>query len=87
MNNHGMYIVYVVYNTSAARTYTGQTEDLTRRLLEHNQHSLGGFTSRFRGEWVLIYKESVATRSEALKREKQLKSGNGRAFIKQYIPG
>jgi putative endonuclease len=82
-----MFTVYVLYNILAKKSYTGQTDNINRRLLEHNNHSLGGFTSRYRGEWVLIYTESVTTRSEALMREKQLKSGNGRAYIKQYIPG
>jgi putative endonuclease len=82
-----MFTVYVLYNILAKKSYTGQTDNINRRLLEHNNHSLGGFTSRYRGEWVLIYTESVTTRSEALMREKQLKSGNRRAYIKQYIPG
>ncbi len=81
-----MFQVYVIYNPLSQKTYTGQTEDLTRRLEQHNDHTFKSFTSRYRGEWVLIYKESVATRSEALIREKQLKSGNGREFIKQFIP-
>jgi putative endonuclease len=81
-----MYYVYVVYNSANSVTYTGQTEDLDRRINEHNEHKYKGFTSRYRGEWILIYNESVATRSDALKREKQLKSGSGREFIKQYIP-
>jgi len=81
-----MFTVYVIYNSSAKHTYTGQTEDLERRLGEHNSHTFKGFTSRFPGEWVLIYQESVATRSEAIRREKQLKSGNGRAYISQFIP-
>lgn len=81
-----MYVVYVLYNAQAIRTYTGQTENLTKRIQVHNDHTLGGYTSRYRGEWVLIYQESVATRSEAIKREKQLKCGNGREYIKQYIP-
>ena len=81
-----MFSVYAIYNQSAQKMYIGQTMDVRRRLVEHNEHLLGGFTSRYRGEWVLIYEESVATRSDALKREKQLKSGNGRAYLKQFIP-
>ena len=81
-----MYFVYVLYNREVKRTYTGQTKDLNQRLEQHNNHFFRSFTSRYRGTWVLIYKESVATRSEALIRENQLKSGNGRAFIKQFIP-
>ena len=82
-----MFTIYVLYNSTAQKTYTGQTEDLERRINQHNNHQLGKFTACYRGKWVLIYQESVATRTEALKREKQLKSGNGRMFIKQFIPG
>ena len=81
-----MYTVYALYNQSSYKIYIGQTNDLKRRLIEHNQKRGRHYTAQYRGTWVLIYKESVATRSEVLTREKQLKSGNGRAFIKQFIP-
>jgi putative endonuclease len=81
-----MFYVYALYNKFAQKIYIGQTEDIDRRIRQHNEHTFKGFTSRYQGEWVLIYKESVTTRSDALKREKQLKSGNGRAFIKTNIP-
>jgi putative endonuclease len=81
-----MFVVYAIYNPDAGKTYIGQTEDITRRLRQHNEHEFKSYTARFPGEWELIYSESVATRSEAIKREKQLKSGNGRAYIKTYIP-
>ncbi|MDZ7786303.1 MAG: GIY-YIG nuclease family protein [Candidatus Saccharibacteria bacterium] len=81
-----MFTVYAILNKRANKIYIGQTENMKRRLTEHNEHTLGGYTSRYPGEWVLIYKESVATRSEALRREKQLKSGDGREFIKTFIP-
>ncbi|MDX1765515.1 MAG: GIY-YIG nuclease family protein [Candidatus Saccharimonadales bacterium] len=82
-----MYYVYVIFNRRANKIYIGQTEDLLRRLELHNNHELGGFTSRFEGEWVLIYTEEAATRSEAIKREKQLKSFRGREYVKRHIPG
>lgn len=81
-----MFEVYVIYNKEAGKIYVGQTNDLKRRVEEHNWHTIKGFTARFRTEWILIYTESLATRSEALTRERQLKSGNGRGFIKQFIP-
>ena len=81
-----MFDVYAIYNVLAHRMYIGQTEDLQRRLKQHNEHTFVGYTARYRGEWVLIYHESAATRSDALRREKQLKSGNGRAFLKTHIP-
>ena len=81
-----MYQVYAIYNRSAERMYIGQTEAIEDRLEAHNEHRLGGYTSRFQGKWELIYTESAATRSEALTRERQLKSHKGRDFLKSYIP-
>jgi len=81
-----MYIVYAIFNRDADKIYIGQTMDIHERLQQHNEHTLKGYTSRFEGEWSLIYTESVATRSEALKREKQLKSYRGREFVKTHIP-
>ncbi len=81
----GMFCVYAIYNKEFEKYYIGQTHSIDKRLLEHNNHTFKSYTSRFPGKWELIYKESVATRSEALLREKQLKSGNGRAFIKSLI--
>lgn len=81
-----MYTVYVIYNAKAHKIYIGQTEDIDRRVRQHNEHAFVDYTARFPGEWKLIYSESVATRSEALQREKQLKSGNGREYVKTYIP-
>ena len=81
-----MYTVYALYNADNQKIYIGQTEDLERRLELHNNHQLGGYTSRFDGIWVIIYSEEVATRTEALVREKQLKSYQGRQFIKKRIP-
>jgi putative endonuclease len=80
-----MFVVYAIYNSDADKIYIGQTSDIDERLRLHNEHTFKGFTSRFRGEWKLVYKEPVATRSEALRREKQLKSGNGRAYIKSLL--
>jgi putative endonuclease len=82
-----MFVVYVLHNSSADKIYIGQTQDLVARLNAHNnKHEGKSYTSRFENEWKVIYQESFATRSEAIKRERQLKSHQGRAFIKIYIP-
>ena len=62
--------------------YTGYTADLERRLNEHNQEILGKFT-KGKGPWILIHQEEFATKKEALIREKELKTGKGRDFIKR----
>uniref|UniRef100_UPI00404871ED GIY-YIG nuclease family protein n=1 Tax=Flavobacterium sp. TaxID=239 RepID=UPI00404871ED len=43
-----------------------------------------GYTIKFR-PWQVIYVEFFTTKSEALKREKFLKTGNGREFIKEVV--
>ncbi len=83
-----MYTVYALYNQANKKIYIGQTEDLPKRLEMHQQSGFGEnhYTARFRGTWELIYQESVETREQAIKREKQLKSYQGRQFIKKQIP-
>jgi putative endonuclease len=80
-----MYTVYVLYNSNHQRIYIGQTQNLSERIILHKNHTFKGYTSRFDGEWQLIYSEEVGTRQEALKREKQLKSYRGREFVKTFI--
>ena len=83
-----MYYVYAIHNKNADKIYIGQTKNVQARLTAHNnKHKARSFTAKFEGEWKLIYRESIATRSEAIKREKSLKSAKGREFLKQFIPG
>ena len=70
------YTVYILYSTSSSRTYVGYTNDLERRLWEHNHHSGKSFTSRYR-PWVVVYTEKYIEKSEAMRREKWFKSGQG----------
>jgi predicted GIY-YIG superfamily endonuclease len=65
-----MFHVYVLEN-SKGRLYIGHTEDLDRRLHQHNspegKEHLGKYTHR-NGPWSLVGSESYATRSEAMRR-------------------
>ena len=79
------FTVYVLKSLSTGRWYTGQTEDLGRRLLEHNTGTGPGRYTLNRGPWVLIYHEEFPDRSGAMKREKYLKTGAGRDFIKRVL--
>ena len=54
--------------------YTGIARDVERRIGEHNAHDqLGARYTRTRRPVVLVYREALATRSEASKREAQIK--------------
>ena len=81
-----MLFVYAIYNSISKKIYIGQTNNLERRLKEHNLKKGTHFTAKTKGTWTVIYKEDVLDRKNALIREKQLKSYRGRKFIKQYIP-
>ena len=77
---------YVLVN-EGGETYVGQTGDLERRLAEHNGNRPSDtlHTKRHKGPWAKLYSKEYATRAEAMKREKQLKTGAGREFIKQLL--
>jgi len=70
-----------VIKSSEGFRYTGMTEDLNKRLAEHNLHKLSFWTKRG-SLWKLVYKEEFENKADALKREKWLKSGVGRDFLK-----
>ena len=83
-----MFWVYSVYNAVYKKVYIGQTENIERRIKEHNDqfNPRYKFTRRFTGKWGLIYSEQVNSRKEALASEKQLKSYKGREYLRAYIP-
>jgi putative endonuclease len=73
--------VYVLYSPEYQRYYIGSTEDLDKRLLHHNSGKVRS-TKAFR-PWKRVYQEQLENRSEAMKREKYLKSGYRRAWLKR----
>jgi putative endonuclease len=79
-----MYFVYVLYSPSFKKPYTGFTSDLEARLESHNSLGIKGFTLKYR-PWVLIYSEQYEFKNDAIKRERELKSGRGREFIRKII--
>jgi putative endonuclease len=64
--------------------YKGMTDNLERRLIEHNDKLLSFWTKRGT-DWKLIYKEEYDNKTEALKREKWLKTGVGREYLIKII--
>jgi putative endonuclease len=77
-----MYLVYVLESETFNRVYIGMTNDLQRRIKEHN---IGKTKStRFYKPWKIVFVESFPGRKEAREREKYLKSGIGREFIKKW---
>ena len=78
-----MFYVYVLRSESDSGFYIGFSTDLKRRLSEH---TLGAsFATKSRGPWKLIYYEAYTEREDAEGREKFLKSGAGRRFLRAQL--
>ena len=77
--------MYVIVNREVEKIYIGSTDNVRRRLFEHNSKRGNHFTAKVRGNWEVVYTEECENRPEAIKREKQLKSYQGRKFIKKLI--
>jgi putative endonuclease len=80
-----MWFVYVLYNRQADRYYVGCTQDLKRRLGDHNRKDGTRWCGRQKGEWVLAHSEEFFLKEEALRREKEIKRRKSRAYIETLI--
>jgi len=79
------YFVYILKSERDSKFYTGMTNNLGKRIKEHNkEHSLTTST-RNRGPFKLIYFEKLENRIKAREREKYFKSGSGREYIKRKL--
>jgi len=78
-----MFYSYVLINNSKLKTYSGHTNNLAKRLEEHNRCK-SRFTSRF-GPWMILYFEEFSNLDDAISREKYYKSCAGRKFIKKIL--
>ena len=66
------YFVYILTNNSNDVLYVGVTNNLGRRLVEHKQHLVEGFTDEY-NVTKLVYYERSGSVTDAIAREKQLK--------------
>lgn len=78
-----MYYVYVIESLRDKKLYIGHTNDLIRRIREHNR-GLVSATQR-RRPFKLLYYEASNILKDAVKREKSLKTGFGRAYLKRRL--
>ena len=73
-----VYYVYIIKNLNDESFYTGLTNDLQRRLSEHNGHKNSTKSTLSKTDYILIHAEQHNSKLEARKREKFWKSGYGR---------
>jgi putative endonuclease len=79
-----MWYIYALKSLKDGHLYIGMSENPKKRLTEHNS----GMTksTKLRRPFIIIYEEECSNRYNARKREKYLKSGCGREFLKQFMP-
>ena len=75
MINSKSYCVYIMTNAANTVLYTGVTNDLRRRVIEHKSGKGGGFTLRYKIT-KLVYFECGDDVNAAIEREKQIKGGS-----------
>ncbi len=69
------YFVYIMTNKAHTVLYTGVTSDLKRRVYEHKEKSVEGFTKKYNIN-KLVYFEIFQDAYGAIAREKQIKGGS-----------
>jgi putative endonuclease len=75
------YFVYILKSKSTGRFYCGQTDNVERRVHQHNDPDHHGTktTKRFQGPWELVWTQELVTRAEAMQLKRQVKKrGIGR---------
>jgi putative endonuclease len=82
-----MFWVYILENPTGM-FYIGQTDNLERRVKEHNTSVKGSgkFTHK-NGPWKLVYHERFPNRPEAVVRERFIKSRRSAQWIRDYLLG
>jgi len=77
-----MWYVYVLHNKKG-HWYIGSTKDLRKRILNHNSGK--NKSTKYGIPWKVIYCEIGLHKEDARAREKYLKSGTGRRYLKNRL--
>jgi putative endonuclease len=78
------YYVYILRSLKNKRFYTGYTDNIIRRVIEHNSKKGGKYTS-INAPYKLIFFEGYLNKKDALNAEKFFKTGYGKEVLKQKI--
>jgi predicted GIY-YIG superfamily endonuclease len=80
-----MFFVYILQN-SKGRFYIGHTDNLDARVTSHNRiDKISGKFTRKNGPWILVWSEEHLNRSNAMRRERQIKSWKSSARIRSAL--
>jgi len=78
-----VFFTYILYSNSLNKYYIGSTNNISRRLEEHNSRHTK--STRNGIPWHLVFVKTFGNHSEALKFEKMIKRQKSRKFIEELI--
>ena len=78
-----MWYTYIIKSKKDGLWYTGITDDLRKRLSDHNVGKVP--STKNRRSFDLIYYEACVNQQDAAAREKYLKSGMGKRYLKNRL--
>ena len=79
------FTIYVLISSKIPRTYVGYTNNLEKRVEEHNKGKVQA--TKYFQPWKILYKEITPSEKEAKQRERYWKSGAGRRNLKRILNG
>lgn len=82
-NNKMYYYVYVLISEKDNLFYTGYTSNINKRISLHNEGKVE--STKNRRPLKLIYWEGCLNQQDATRREKYLKSGNGKIYLRNRL--
>ena len=78
-----MWYTYLLRSKNSGRWYTGCTNDLRKRFKQHNDGLVS--STKGRGPFSIIYYEACLSKDDAFARERYLKSGMGKRYLKNRL--
>ena len=80
-----MFYTYILFSETTKKYYIGSCENISTRL---NRHNAGATPSTKSGRpWEIVYSEVFTTKTDALFREKYIKSMKSKIYIQKLIDG
>jgi len=80
-----IFTVYILFSKSTQKYYTGSTQDLQNRLLEHNSGETKSIQNGI--PWEVIWQTQVPSRAEAMNLESKIKKRGAKRFIEDQSRG
>ena len=78
-----MYYVYLLQSKKTGLWYTGSTKDLRKRIIQPNYKF--NKSTKYGVPWSLVYYEASVAKDDAYAREKYLKSGMGKRYLRNRL--